>query len=149
MRLVAELEYDLALLERVAHELRLCQRAGETLLAVDILARFHRVEHHLAVPVVRCGDNHGLDPRISEEVVVIHVGFHFRVAAALDALLAVRSVNIAHSYNRDVGHGRHHIDEVSAACTQADAAHANRLGGRLGGENRGRNVETDVSVVAV
>ena len=146
---MAELEYDLALLERVAHELRLRQRAGETLLAVDVLARFHRVEHHLAVPVVRRGDDHGLHLRIGEQVAVIHVGFRLRIEAALDALLAVRPVNIAHGHDLDAGHGGHSLNEVPAACAQADAAHADRLGGRLGGENRGREAETAASVVAV
>ncbi len=133
---MAELEHDPALLQRVAHQLGLGQRPRESLLAVDVFARFHGVEHHLAMPMIRRGDDHRIDVRVGQQFAVIDVGFHLRVEAALDAFLPMRPIDIADRHHLDVGGVDDRVDEVAAAGPQADATDANRLAGGWSGENR-------------
>jgi hypothetical protein len=135
-RVVPELEDNLALFQRVAHQLGLGQSPRESLFAVDVFACFHGVEHHLAVPMVRRRDDHRIHVPVSQEFTVIHVRFRFRVQAALNPLLPMRPINIADRHDLDVRRVSDRINEVSPAGAQADAAHANHVAGGGGGEKR-------------
>ena len=131
---MSKLEYDPALLQRVPHQLGLCQRARQSLLAVDILACFHGVEHHLAMPMVGRSDDDRIHVGVGQQFPVIHVGLHVWIHAALDALLAMRAIDVTDRHDLDLRYRNDLIDEVASARPQTDAAHANRLAGGLSGE---------------
>ena len=130
-----QLEHDPAPLQRVAHQLGLGQRSRESLFAVDVLACLHGVEHHLAMPVVGRGDHHGVDVHVGQQLAIVDVGLHRRVLASLDALLPVRSIDVADRCDLDVWRVEDGVDQVAAAGSQPDATHADCLAGRHGREH--------------
>ena len=69
-------------------------------------------------------DDYGIHVLVGQQLAIIHVGLHLRVPAALDALLPMRTVNVAHGDHLDPGHRHGGVDEVAAPGAEADAAHA-------------------------
>jgi hypothetical protein len=134
---VAELEDGVRLLHRRAHALGGGDRGGQALFAIDRLLRGDGVEDHLLVPVIRRGDDHGLDLRIGEEVMVILVHLGGGVAAGLLPALQVRGVDVAERDDLRLGDGAGVADEIPAARAEADVAEAHGLLGQVGAAEEG------------
>ena len=97
----------------------------QRLLDVDVLARFHRVDDHAGVPVVRRGDDHGVDRFVVEQLAVVVE----RLGAGgsfFEAGLQVGLVDIA-----DGGHLGAELfelaDQILAAAARADDACADAV----------------------
>ena len=70
-RLNADGEDLAGLLDRVGDLLRFVDRVGHRLFKVHVLAGFHRLNRHQAVPVVGSGDDHRVDALVVEELAIV------------------------------------------------------------------------------
>ena len=116
----AHLELPSQPARRVPHLDRLLDGEGHWLLAVDVFARLHRVDRDLRVPVVRRGDDHGIDVLPLEELPVVLEGFALADGGIGPGPL---SKDIADRRQPDVS--RLHLDELPdvAAPHAASADH--------------------------
>jgi hypothetical protein len=105
---------------------------GHRLLDVDVLAGREGVERHLPVPVVRRGDEHGVDVLVVEQAAV--VGDDGCLAAGPGpAALGPAAVGVAQRHHLGVGAGGGEgIDQLLGARTHAGAADSQPIAGRAG-----------------
>jgi len=152
--LVADGEDLAGLLGGAGHLLALADGLRHELLGEHVLAGLHRLDGHRGVQVQRQADDHGLDVRVLDQLLVVGVdldllaGLLFgrpavdpqQSGADLELLLAVPVAveGPVHVVRPDVGDG-HHLEEVGvdgadqhiALVAGADDAHAERLVQRL------------------
>jgi hypothetical protein len=68
----ADLKHAAGLADRIAAIDRLLHRQRQRLLAVHILADFHRLDRHLGVPVIGRRDEDGVDVLVVDDLAVFH-----------------------------------------------------------------------------
>ena len=118
--LAADLEDGLGLLLRGDDRRPFLDGADHRLLAVDGLARLHRVDRHPGVPVVGHADQHGVDVLAGEDLAIVDIGLDL----AAEDLLGVRSpalVQVGGGDQLDAGHLERRL-----GVDEADDAHADR-----------------------
>ena len=133
---------------RVAHGEAVLDLVAHRLFDVDVLARFHRVDHHPRVPVVGRRDDHRVDRFVVEQSAVVAVGLGAG-RGGLQARFEIRPVDVA-----DRRHLRADLLELRRqqlpASASADRPDPHGVGSTHGpGRRRGRDEKTSPVHTAV
>ena len=130
--LAADLEDPLVPIDRGDDVEALVDRVGHRLLDVDVLAGRHRVDRHPAVPVIRRGDEDGVDgPVVEQPPVVVDDGG--LAAGPGPAPFGPAAVGVAQRDDLGVGAARgNRVDQLLGPGAHAGEADSHAIAGRRG-----------------
>ena len=121
----ADLHDLLAFLIRGEHRIDPGDRVGGRLLDVDVLPGGHGIDHLLAVPVIRGGNQHRVDVAAIENTAIVSVDLKVEgLACRRHPRIELRLVDFGSRQELAIGVARERVEDASAAVAGANDAHA-------------------------
>ncbi len=140
----ARLEHPVVAAHGVHHRARLGDRQRQRLLAIDVLLRVGRGDHVQRVPVIRRGDDHGVNVLAREqiaEILVLRASlertlvrlFAVVILHQFFGVLTARGIHIAHGHHLRFLAVQEPIEQAAILFAHADETERDPVAGTLGG----------------